>query len=124
MTPALPLVRLVLVGEASDLGAAGGTDHASGDTGTCELGGCGVRGIAVADVDGGEGDLVGVTETLDVEALALFDAVLLATGLDHVIHRGDTLAVRTRPAKPGPSPGRLRTHLLTLRPHRGTHMST
>ena len=36
-------------------------------------------------------DLVpGVAEPLDVEALALFDLVLLATGLDHCVHRAAT----------------------------------
>jgi hypothetical protein len=37
--------------------------------------------------------------------LALFDAVLLATCLDHGIHRGATLAPRPKIRKPGPGAG-------------------
>jgi hypothetical protein len=84
VAPALPLIRLVLVGEAGDLGPAGGADHASGDGGTGELGGGGEHGAPVDDENGSEGHLVGVTETLDIEALALFHAVLLATGLESI----------------------------------------
>ena len=50
------------------------------------------------------------TEQLDVEALALVDPVLLATGRDHCIHRGSTLPdlPDTGRVQPGGAAGQLR----------------
>src|SRR5438067_4246558 len=85
MAPVLALVRLVLVGEALDLRALRLADDPRRDRGGAELGGRGEHALAVDQHYRPEGDLFAV-ETLDVEAVAFGDAVLLAAGVDDCVH--------------------------------------
>src|SRR5690606_27188361 len=87
VSPPAPLVRLVLVGEAGDLGALGVAHDLALHAGL----GQGVRSghdvAAVDQEDRGQLDLgVDRAQQLHLEPLALGDAVLLAAGLDHCVH--------------------------------------
>jgi hypothetical protein len=88
VTPALPLVRLVLVGEAPDLLALGLADDLGGDRRALELSRAGEDGVAVDQQHRPQlHRLLGVdVEPLDLERLALLDAVLLAAGVDDCVH--------------------------------------
>jgi hypothetical protein len=57
--------------------------------------------ITINHENGGEGDFISVAEALNVKTLALFDSILLATCLNHGIHRGLILAGWGREIKPG-----------------------
>src|SRR5438046_2126579 len=85
MAPALPLVALVLVGEALDLRTLGLTDDSGAHRRRRELRDRSQHLLAVDDEDGTQGHFL-AGQLLDVETLTLFDAVLLAAGLDHCIH--------------------------------------
>src|SRR5579859_4475281 len=89
VAPGLPAACLVLVGEALDLGALGLADDAARDGRAREFAGAGQHDVAVDEQHGLERDLITFTgmEKLDRDLLALFDALLFATGLDHRIHK-------------------------------------
>src|SRR5688572_10170165 len=110
MTPALPLVGLVLVGEAADLRALGEAHDATGDRSTGEIGGLGHDGVAVDQQDRAERDLAArlLAQQLDLHAVTLGDPRLLAACLDDCVHRDATLPGAERlpevvsdPAVPG-----------------------
>src|SRR5689334_5767354 len=87
VAPRPALVRLVLVREAADLRALGPTDDPGGDRGARQRARGRQHSVAVDDEDRLEGHVFAV-EQLDVEPVALGDAVLLAAGLDHCVHAG------------------------------------
>src|SRR2546423_9367319 len=91
VAPVASLVRLVLVRETLDLRATGGADHSGGHRGTTELRRRGEHGIAVHEHDRPQRDLVAV-ETLDIEAVAFDDSVLLSATLDHCVPHHGSLA--------------------------------
>src|SRR5262245_11289033 len=88
MTPAAPLVGLRLVREAADLLALGLTDDLGGHRRALQLVGLRQHGVAVDDEDRPQlHGLLGVeVQPLDLEPLALLDAVLLAAGVDDCVH--------------------------------------
>src|SRR5882672_10560272 len=89
VAPRPALVRLVLVGEAFDLRALRLADDPRGDGRTVERGRGREHVVAVDEEHRLQGHVFAV-EQLHVEAVALGHAVLLATGLDHCVHRGLT----------------------------------
>jgi hypothetical protein len=87
MTPSPPLVALVLVGEARDLGTPVMIDHLGPDGRAAQLIGRGQDGVTVDDHDRGQLDrYLGLSDELDLELLAFFDSVLLTTGVNDCVH--------------------------------------
>ena len=92
VTPAATLVGLVLVGEAVDLGALGlAHDPRRHHDAPASWSGVASTVVAVDDAARARSSTSSPTgaEQLDVETLAHFDPFLLATGLDHCVHRAD-----------------------------------
>src|SRR5690606_25495633 len=88
VTPAAPVVGLALVGEPGDLRPLGLAHDLGRDLRLAERLGPGEHDVAVDHEHGGELDLavVGRTDQLDLQLLALLDPVLLAAGLDDCVH--------------------------------------
>src|SRR3712207_3411644 len=92
MAEAAPLIRLVLVGEADDLGALRLAHDLRLDGRALELIGRRQNGVAVDDHHDREVDFAShLTGELDVENLTLGDPILLAARGNDCIHREQSL---------------------------------
>src|SRR4051794_34842572 len=92
VTPVAALVRLVLVGEALDLGTLGLAHHPGRHGGAGQVGGLGDDGVAIDQQHGREGQLAVSGQLLNLHAVALGYPLLLPTRTDHCVHRRSMLS--------------------------------